>query len=103
MPNLTIAASGTTSDSLTLDLQKNLVILFPAEMTGTSVAIHGSFNGSDFFPIYNEGFPLAVAFVASSMHVIQPVKLLGITAIRLVSNATESSARTIGVNATRAV
>lgn len=68
-----------------------VAISFPAAMSGTSVAVHGSFDGTNFFPIYNDGVALSIAFVASSMHVIRPGSVFGIPYLRLVSTASETT------------
>lgn len=100
MPQFTIAASGTTSDAIDIESEKSgIAIVFPAAMTGTSVAIHGSFDGTTFYPVYSDGAAVTIPFTASSMHTIPPIKLFGVRFIRLVSNGTEASARTILMNA----
>ena len=69
-----------------------VAIRFPAAaMAGTAVAVHGSFDGTNFFPIYNDGVALSIAIIASTMHVIRPGSIFGIPFIRLVSTAVETT------------
>ena len=101
---LTIASGQTTSDELNIGgASSGVVIELPAAMTGTSIAIHGSVDGTNFSPIYNDGFALSITFVASSIQVISPSKMLGIDKIRLVSSGAEGATRSFNVTAQRAV
>lgn len=68
-----------------------VAVRFPAAMSGTAVAVHGSFDGSNFFPIYNDGVALSIAFTASTIHVIRPGALFGIPYLKLVSTASETT------------
>lgn len=69
-----------------------VAIRFPdSAMAGTAVDVHGSFDGTNFFPIYNDGVKLTIAIVASTMHVIRPSSLFGIPFLKLVSTASETT------------
>lgn len=68
-----------------------VAIRFPAAMAGTAVDVHGSFDGTNFFPIYNDGVKLTITFIASTMHVIRPGNIFGIPHLRLVSTASETT------------
>ena len=98
----TIAASGTTSDAIKLSATHAVhAVAFPSAMTGTAVAVHGSFDGLTFQPIYRDGSPYTVTFVASSIHQINPAVLFGLTHFKLVSNGTEAAERKITISAER--
>lgn len=68
-----------------------VAIRFPSAMAGTAVDVHGSFDGTNFFPIYNDGVKLTIAFIASTMHMIRPANIFGIPYLRLVSTASETT------------
>lgn len=100
----TIAASGTTSDAVKLSAQSAVhAILFPAALTGTAVAVHGSFDGVTFYPIYRDGVAYTITFVASSLHQISPSALYGLTHFKLVSNGTEAAERKITISQERVI
>ena len=98
----TIAASGTTSDAVKLSATQAVhAVAFPAAMTGTAVAVHGSFDGQTFLPVYRDGSPYSITFTASTIHQINPAVLYGLTHFKLVSNATEAAERKITISAER--
>lgn len=100
----TIAASATTSDSVRLSAQSGIhAILFPSAMTGTAVAVHGSFDGATFYPVYRDGVAYTITFVASSIHQIPPGALYGLTHFKLVSNGTEAAERKITISQERMI
>ena len=100
----TIAASATTSDAIKLPASASVhAVLFPAAMTGTAVAVHGSFDGLTFYPIYRDGVAYTISFFASSIHQISPAVLYGLTHFKLVSNDTEAAARKIVVSSVRSI
>ena len=82
-----------TSQSVEVPNGKGAVaIRFPATaMSGTAVAVHGSFDGTNFFPIYNDGVALSIPITASTMHVIRPGSVFGIPYLKLVSTAPETT------------
>ena len=91
MPFL-FTASATSSAIEVQNGSGAVAIRFPAAaMAGTAVAVHGSFDGTNFFPIYNDGVALSIAIIASTMHVIRPGSIFGIPFIRLVSTAVETT------------
>ena len=100
----TIAASGSTSDAVKLSAQSAPhAILFPAAMTGTAVAVHGSFDGVTYYPIYRDGTAYTITFAASSIHQISPAILYGLSWFKLVSNGTEAAERKIVISYERAI
>ena len=97
---ITIPNGSTNSNEINLYYYNSgVAIELPAAMTGASIAIHGSLDGTNFKPIYNDGFALSIAFVASSIHVISPSKLFGVEKIRLVSSGAEGAERSFNVSA----
>ena len=71
--------------------QGALSIQFPAAMSGTSVELQGSFDGTNFYPIYQDGAKVTVAFVASSIHCLRVGSIFGIQHFRLKSTASETA------------
>lgn len=69
-----------------------VAVRFPsAAMAGTAVDIHGSFDGTNFFPIYVDGVKLSITITASTIHMIRPGNIFGIPSLRLVSTASETA------------
>lgn len=69
-----------------------VAIQFPAAaMSGTAVAVHGSFDGTNYFPVYNDGVALTISITASTMHMIRPSSIFGIPHLKLVSTALETT------------
>lgn len=96
--NITIASSGTTSTAVAItDGAAAVVLQLPSALTGTALAVHGSADGTNFYPIYVDGTALSITHVNSSIHSLNPRATVGLLAIKLVSNGTEAAERTIGV------
>lgn len=83
--------------------QGALVLQFPAAMTGTSVEVQGSLDGTNYFPIYVDGVQLTVGFVASSLQCIKPGTLFGVRNLRLRSSAVEAAEVTVGCSTSTVV
>ena len=82
-----------TDTSLPVSIGTNqgaVSILFPAAMAGTSVELQGSFDGTNFYPIYQDGVKVAIAFVASSINCLRVGNIFGIQHFRLKSTAAET-------------
>lgn len=93
-----IPNGGTTSNEFKIDPnQGNIVIQFPAAMTGTAVALYGCIDGTNFLPIYVDGVQVSAPKVNSSLAVFRAPLAYGITRFKLVSNAIEGAARGIYV------
>jgi len=100
MPTIPINQTSTEAFSINSD-QANLCIEFPAQMTGTVLALHGTIDGTNYRAMYSEGVAITVPVVASTIHTISAVKTYGIKSFKLVSNASEVAARTLLVSVGR--
>ena len=95
---ITIPNGGTTSNEIPLlNYNSGVVIELPAALTGTAIAIHGTIDGTNYYPIYNDNTALSITYVASTTHVLSPIKLFGISKIKLVSTGAEAPERTFKV------
>ena len=95
-----ISSGATASSEITRrPEQGGLVIEFPAAMTGTKLDIYGSIDGgANFRQIYSEGVALSVNKVNSTIHVIAPSKIHGISRFKVVSDTAEAADRDIRVS-----
>lgn len=99
-----IPNGSTTSNEINLyNYNSGIAIELPSAFTGTSIAIHGSIDGTNFMPIYIDNVALSIAYVASSIHVISPSKLFGVERIKLVSGSSEGAERSFKVVSIRPV
>ena len=101
---LTISNGGTTSTALAItDGAAGVSVILPAALTGTALAVHGSADGTNYYPIYLDGIALSITFVASSIQSITPRATIGLVGLKLVSNGTEGADRSIGFVVQRVV
>jgi len=102
---MTIIASGaTTSAAINVSPnQASLCVEFPSAMTGTEVAVYSTLDGTNYRQIYNDGIPLVITFVASTIHVIPPYKTYGLKSFKLVSNGAEAAEREIKISIAKVV
>ena len=101
---VTIAASGTTSTAVKIPNDSAVLsIQTPAALTGTTLTVQGTQNGSDYGDVYLDGVILTISVTTSKVYQISPRATLGLASIRLVSGSTESAARTILVSTARVV
>lgn len=89
--------TATSNDIPLYNYNSGVAIELPAALTGTALAIHGSIDGTNFKPIYNDNGALSITYTASTIHVISPVKLFGVERIRLVSTGNEGAERSFNV------
>jgi len=98
-----IAASGTTSDAVAvggdpIDGGGVVAIYIPASFTGTTITFLGSKDNNTFKGIYKTDGSAVSYTVAADTWVSVPVAdLAGYAWIKIVSGATEGSARTLQV------
>jgi len=95
-----IVASGAANTSNAVDISQDAVpcsILWPSAFTGTAAAVHGTFDGTNYFPVKVDGAAYTLTFTASSIEQISPRALFGLRSIKLVSNGTEAADRVIAV------
>jgi len=95
---VTIASSGTTSTTLTLESNRiPLAIVFPAALTGTAFTFQSSNDNATFNPVYDEGSQYSVS-VGTSRHIALKRQVFdAVKYLKLVSGSTETAARTITV------
>lgn len=99
--NVTVASSGDTSTSLTMELDRiPLAIITPATLDSTTIKFEASDDGgSTWRPVYDEATEYSVAVSASqARHVAlkrQPFET--VTLIRLKMGSTETAARTLKI------
>jgi hypothetical protein len=95
---VTIASSGTTSTTLTLENNRiPLAIVLPAALTGTSIKFQASNDNATFNPVYYESAEINIG-VGTSRHVaLNRANFEAVKYLKLVSTSTETAARTITV------
>lgn len=95
----TIASSGTTSDTVTLENSRiPLALEMPATFTGTTLTFKSaSSSGGTSLPLYYEGTQYSVT-VSTSRHVALDRRAFeGVKYLQIVSGSTEGGARSITV------
>jgi hypothetical protein len=97
--SVTIAASGTTSSSVTIDSGRTvLAIRTPASLDGTAFTFQASDDeGNNFYALYNGGTQYSVNVGTSRYVALSPDVMLGVRYFRIVSGSTETAARSIKV------
>lgn len=96
---LTILSGATTSNSAPIQVDAAVVsIQTPAALTGTSFTLQGSQDGVNFGNVYVDGIIYSFSVAASTVYKISPSVTVGLSAIRLVSNAAEGADRAILVS-----
>lgn len=97
--SVSIANAGTTSTALQLPNDCAVVsIQTPAALTGTTLSIQGSQDGSMFGDIWMDGIAYSITVTTSKVYQISPRVTIGLKAIKLVSGSAEGADRTILVS-----
>lgn len=94
-----IIANGETASSA-FDIPADgagLSVLVPGAMTGATLALHGSYNGTDFYPVYMDGAAYTVPATIDTIQQINPRASIGLLKGKLVSAGAEGAARTLKV------
>lgn len=87
----TIAASGSVSDDVNMGGRVLVGIEMPAAWTAASITFQASFDGTNFFDVYdNLGVEVGATAVASRFIAMNPTALYGIKYIRVRSGTTAS-------------
>ena len=93
-----IIPSGTsTSDHIDVAGRSPIGFIIPSAMTGTSIKVQASVNGSNFYDLYYNGVAVTFPATVSTWQALPPAALAGVGFIQLVSNGTEAAAREIRV------
>ena len=88
------AGSDTTTTGLDLGNHTLNGVLVPAGMTGSSIAILGSINAVDYFPLRNlDGNPVQIVLSDSNaaMYVLSPLDTSCVKYVKLQSDSTEAA------------
>lgn len=94
----TIASSGTDSQAIDLFGMNMVGILFPSEMTGTSMTFKASVDGSNYYTCYDSaGSAVSLTVTADGYVLLTPSDFAGVRYIKLVSGSSEGAERTIKV------
>ena len=93
---VTIASGQTTSDVIDSRGMSLVALIFSAQPTGTSFSFLGSVDNVTFYPIKDaSNAAVSVTVSGANLHTLNPVNFLSIPFLKIVSNASESAARTI--------
>lgn len=99
---VTIPASNTTSTAVKIPNDSALIsIQTPATLTGTTLTVQGTQDGTNYGDVYLDGVVLTLTVTTSKVYQISPRATLGLASIRLVSGSTEAAARQILVSTAR--
>jgi hypothetical protein len=102
--SVTIALNGTASSALAIPNDCAVVsIQTPAALTGTTITLQGSQDGTNFGDVYVDGAVYALTVTASKVYQIPPRVTIGLKEIKLVSGSAEAAARTILVSTAEVV
>lgn len=94
--SVTISNGGTTSTALQIPNDCAVVsIQTPAALTGVTITVQGSQDGSTFGDIYMDGSVYSITVTTSKVYQLNPRATIGLSAIKLVSGAAEGGTRTI--------
>lgn len=94
--SVSIANAATTSTALQIPNDCAVVsIQTPAALTGTTLSIQGSQDGSTFGDIWIDGIAFSITVTTSKVYQISPRTTIGLKAIKLVSGSAEGADRTI--------
>lgn len=97
--SVTIANGATTSGALQITNDCAVVsIQTPAALTGTTLTLQGSQDGTNYGDVYLDGAVMTLTVTTSKVYQISPRATLGLASIRLVSGSSEGAARTILVS-----
>lgn len=94
---VTIPINTTTSDPIECGAKVPICIVMPAAFTGTAVTIQSSFDGSSYQTVYVGGSDYTVSVAASKNVPLIGLYLAHARFIKIVSNATETTARAFSI------
>ena len=95
---VTIASSGTTSTTLTLQGGRvPLAIILPAAFTGTALTFKNSSDDATYVPVYDESTQYSVNCGTSRHIALKRQAVDAIKYFQIVSGSTETASRTITV------
>ncbi len=91
--------SGTDTTQVGIDLGNHTLngVLVPDGMDGTSLAVLGSINGTDYFPLKNiDGNPVQIVIDSTAtMYVLSPLDTSCVRYVKFKSDSTESADRVL--------
>lgn len=93
---VTIASGATESTAAYLGGTRCVAIVTPSSITGTSLTLKGSFDGVNYFDLYNSsGTKLTITASSSQWIALVPADLAGAAFLKVVSGSAEAAERTI--------
>lgn len=96
--NLTIAINQTTSDAISLSGTVITGLIISSALTGTELSFLASFDNENYYTLRDEaGNSITLPLNSTGVYNINEEQFVHCQYIKIVSNATELSARTIGV------
>ena len=96
--NVTISSGGTKSNALDVGGHGLVGMIMPAAFTGTSVTFEGSWDGTNFFPIYNtDGTQFSATVSTSRLIAFAPSDFVSCRLVKIVSSSTEGADRVINL------
>ena len=94
--SVTIGAGSTTSDAIDMQGYTLTAIIMPATFTGTSLTFSVSDDGNTFYTMYNTSNTAVTAYVTQGRwYELLPSDFASTRYLKIISSATEGSARTI--------
>ena len=93
-----IANGATVSSVLTLNGSRILLgFTTPAAITSTAITFQGSFDNTNFFPLYDESTSYSITTSTSRFHALKRQVFDGVRYVKLVGGSAEGASRTISV------
>jgi hypothetical protein len=93
----TIANGAATSNAIQAGQMVPVALVMPAAFTGATVSFTGTFDGTNYFPIWSAGALYTETVSTSVIVVLTPLMLAGLLCFKIVSASNEGGARTITV------
>lgn len=92
-----IANAGTDSTQIDLGIYRLTHLYIPAAFTGTSVSFKISYDGTNWFPLYDAvgNVLYTVSVTQDRVYKLSPVDWIGVRWVQVISNAAEGGARTL--------
>jgi hypothetical protein len=87
---IAIASGQTTSGEIDLGAGLLCSVYAPANFTGTSLKVKGSYDGIAYFPVYNNGSEYAISVSAGQSAIVNSPDLAGYDRIKLEASSQAS-------------
>jgi hypothetical protein len=95
-----IASGQQISSTIELEGYSFCGVFLPAAFTGTALTFEASYDGTNFFPVYNTTSGTALSYTVAQGHycAIDPKDFYGINYLQIKSGSAEAAARTLQVS-----